>query len=224
MYKDFAQTLHVGYKLGYYTQPNNGRIREVLIELEILTTSQIKDNRMNEIYDYMKTDLARVRSIKNLTEDEITNAYLTRKLQHEISVGDIIRFKNPKFEEIVPDTSYIAYYTTKTGALNYVTEVGPNYTGDKMRHYRNGKIKEKHYYVNGFKTHTFGYYNNDFNSLHYTWKFTQLSGQTFPEVREYIYNQQENPIAQFLISEGRITKKTIYDKTNYIKSFYLRSY
>ena len=77
--------------------------------------------------------------------------------------------------------------------------------------------------MGGQKTNTFGYYNNEFNSLYYAWQFEQNSNQTFPVVREYIYNQYENPVAQFIIKNGKIINKTIYDKTNYIESIYCRS-
>jgi hypothetical protein len=98
------------------------------------------------------------------------------------------------------------------------TELPPNYTGSRIHYYPNGRIREKHYLVNGYRTHTFGYNNNEFNSLYYTWVFEQD-----PKViREYIYNAQENPIAQYVIdSESKITSKIIYDRTNYLSSIYL---
>lgn len=213
-----------GYKLGYYKQ-QSGRIREAIISIELIKNSKIVDERSHEIFDFIKTDLAKITKIEGLNGEKVEIAYLIKKpeLKYDIKEGEIVRFKHCEFKEILPDHSYIGFYTTKIGALNDSMEVPKRYTGVIAHNYRNGRIKERYYYVNGDKTHTFGYYDNDFNSLYYTWQFEYNSKKTFPTIREYIYNQQENPIAQFIISNNKITNKTIYDKTNHIESIYLRN-
>ena len=221
--KSTLTTIKSGYKLGYYKRHNH-RIKEALIEIELLDDSKLVDERHHEIYDFLKTDLAKIVKIQGIDGSKVDVAYIVKKpeLKYDIKEGEIIRFKFPEFEEILPDYSYIAFYTTKTGAINSGNEVDNNYTGTKIQHQTNGNIKEKHYYVSGSKTHTFGYYNNDFNSLHYSWTFEQSSNKTFPTIREYIYNQQENPVAQYVIIEGKIANKTIYDRTSNVDSIYLQ--
>jgi len=217
-----ASNLKRGYKLCYYKQ-QNGRVREAIAEIELLSSSKFIDERQHEIYDFLKTDIVKITKIENLEGSKVDEAYLVKKpeLKYDFKVGEIVRFKHCEFKEIIPDFSYIAFYTTKAGALNDSVEIKNNYTGTKMQYYKNGKIKEKHYYVAGSKTHTFGYYNNDFNSLHYSWSFEQYPNQAFPTIREYIYNQHENPVAQYVINDGKISNKTIYDRTAYVDSIYL---
>ena len=53
--------INIGYKLGYYQQENNGRIREAVITIELLDGSKKVDNRMHEIYDFMKTDVLKLK-------------------------------------------------------------------------------------------------------------------------------------------------------------------
>lgn len=217
-------SINHGYKLGYYKQ-SNGRIREAIIQIELLKNSQLVDERQHEIYDFLKTDLAKIVKIESLVGEKIEKAYLlkTPDLKYDVNEEEIIRFKHSEFKEVIPDHTYIGFYTTKIGALNNSSENGENFTGTRLFYLKNGKMKEKHYYISGTKTHTFGYYNNEFNSLHYTWSFEQKPNQAFLTVREYIYNLQENPIAQFVIDQGKITTKKIYDKTDYIHSLYINS-
>lgn len=213
-----------GYKLGYYQQKLHvGRIQEAIITIELFDSSKVIDNRVNEIYDFMRTDLARIKNIVDLNGQTINSAYLicTPELKHEVFKDEIISFKNPNFYRTVPDVGYISYYTTKLGVMNESYEVIKGFNGVRYYYYRNGNIKEKHYYCDGFRTHTFGYYNNCYNALHYSWTFMQESNEAFPRIREYIYNQQENPVAQFVILQNKLIKKQIYDRTNYVKSIYL---
>ena len=216
--------IHCGYKLGYHKQPN-GLTLEAMIQLELMSDSVIIDERQHEIYDFVKTDIAKIIKIQGLNGEKFDTVYLVKEpeLKYDIKEGEIIRFKHCEFGEILPDHSYIAFYTTKTGALNNSTQVPYNYQGAILHYYKNGRMKYKYYYVNGKKTHTFGYYNNEFNSLHYTWQFENDLGYSFPIVREYIYNEQENPIAQFIISDGKIMKKNFYNKINHIESIYCNS-
>lgn len=214
-----------GYRLGYY-KSSSGRIREVLIHVQLLHSSKLVDERQHEIYDFLKTDLIKIIKIENPIGEQIPSnisIYLTKspELKYDIKEGEIVRFKHSDFKEALPDVSYIAFYNTKCGALNNSTEVPNDYTGSKIYYYPNGLIKEKHYYVSGYKTHVFGHYKNEFSSLHYTWVFEQKFSQAFPTIREYVYNIQENPVAQYIIDNSKIINKVIYDKTNYIKSVYL---
>jgi hypothetical protein len=212
-----------GYKLGYYQQTNS-RYREALIQVELLSSSQLVDERQHEIYDFLKTDVVKILKIEGLAGEKIETAYLIKKpeLKYDVKEGEIVRFKHSEFKELLPDISYIAFYTTKVGALNNAKEMPANYTGTKMYYYKNGKIKEKHYYINGYKTHTFGHNNNDFNSMHYAWTFEMKPGQILPTVREYIYNQIENPVAQYVIVASKIVNKQIYDKTSQVESIYMQ--
>ena len=211
-----------GYKLGYYKLPNDS-IKEVLIHVELIDSSKLVDERQHEIYDFLKTDVSKITKIESLYGeqkiDDTIPIYIvkTPNLKYDVKEGELIRFKHSEFREIIPDFSYIAFYTTKTGALNNSIEVPKEYTGIQMYYYPNGRIKEKHYYVNGYKTHTFGYYNTEFNSLHYTW----VAEQKNSNIREYIYNLQENPVAQYIIANDVIINKTIYDRSDYFNSIYL---
>jgi len=214
-----------GYKLGYYKQAS-GRIREAMITLEILTSSKLIDERQHEIYDFLKTDLVKILKIESLyVDNRIDSAYIYRKgqeLQYEVKVGEIVRFKHSDFKDPQPDNAYISVFTSKAGALNGSREAPSNFTGTRLYYYPNGRLKEKHYYVAGFKTHTYGYYNSEFNPMNFCWTFESRTNQTFPIIREYLYNLNENPIAQYIIHEGRITNKTVYLPNERSDSIYLQ--
>ncbi len=218
------QNLKYGYKLGYYKKPHH-KTKEVLIYIEILESSKIIDNRQHEIYDFIKTDIVKIVKIEGLDGSIFENAYFVKdpEFKYDVKQGEIVRFKHSEFTNETPDQSYISFYTTKTGALNNSSEIDKDQNGTKIYYYKNAKIKEKIYYVLGSKTHIFGYYDNEFNSLHYTWTIQRYVDQIFPTIREYIYNQQENPIAQYIINEGKITKKIIYDHSDNNDSIYLQN-
>lgn len=211
----------IGYKLGHY-KSNTGHLRNAIIKIKLLEKSKVIDERQHEIYDHLKTNLAQILSIENSEGEKIESAYLIKnpELKHEIKEGEIIRFMHAKFSENQPDISYLRFYSTKTGALNYSKEIPAQLTGVRYHYYKNGRIKEKHYYVNGFKTYTFGYYDNDFNSLHYNWTYNQKDSN----IREYIYNKNENPIAQYVINKFDIIDKVIYDKGHPNGSIYLQTF
>lgn len=220
--------LQVGYKLGYYkslTYP--GLIKEALIQIEILESSKVCDERSHEIFDYLKTDLCKINKIEAINGDKIENVFISKRpeLKYDVKVGELIRFKHSEFKEILPDISYIAFYTTKTGALNNLTNIHDNipltYTGSRLIYYKNGKIKDKYYYVNGLKMQAFGYYNNDFNSLQYSWTYNRTPGQIYPTIREYVYDKNEQPTAQYKIQNKKIIDKCIYDKSGVADSLYI---
>jgi hypothetical protein len=217
--------IQTGYKLGFYKMPS-GRIKEAILQVETLPASKLIDQRCHEVYDLMKTDLMKINKIETIAGEKLETAFLTKKpeLKYDIKVGEIIRFKHSDFTETIPDVSYFTFYTTRIGALNQSKEVASDFTGSLAYYYDNGKLKEKHHYANGIKVTVFGYYDNSFNALNYSWQFDQQPNQTFPMIREYIYSIQENPIAQYLIHEGKIVNQNIYNvKGGCTDSIYLKS-
>ncbi len=217
--------IHSGYKLGFYRMPS-GRIREALLHIETLPASKLVDQRRHEVYDLIKTDLMKILKIETIAGAKLETAFLTKKpeLKYDVKVGEIIRFKHSDFTETCGDVSYFTFYTTKIGALNQSKEIQGDFTGSIFYYYDNGRVREKHHYANGVKATVIGYYDNSFNALHYSWQFDQQPNQTFPMIREYIYNIQENPVAQYLIHEGKIiNQKIFHEKGGSVESIYLKS-
>ncbi len=233
--------IHHGYRLGFYKLPS-GRLFETLIQIELLSSSKVVDERQHEIYDYLKTDLMKIVKIENPPTDGIVYLNYCPELTYPIQINDIVRFKHSDFNHPTPDQTYFMYYTTQVGALNNSKSIDHHFkasfaltststsamtdsdrTGVIYQYYNNGKIKNKKYYVWGMLATTYGYYNNDLNSLHYTWIYTQHENQTFPTIREYVYNQVEVPMAQYIINESRVVHQTIYAPPDqYPSSIYLQ--
>lgn len=212
-----------GYLIGYFK--HNEVIREALITISLVESSQIKDTRLNEVYDLIKADLVRVVCIENLDGQKINSAYLLNRpkgtLKYEVKESEIVRFKNCNFNEMIPNLSYIGFYTTKLGALNKSQEVNANFSGVKYYYYPNGKLKNKHYYVKGSIINMFGYYNNEFNSLYYTWVYQYSDNSHEYNVREYIYDTNETCLGQFIFENQKLINQIIYADHNFVESRYL---
>lgn len=216
-----------GYLLGYF---KNGTdiIKEALITIEPLDITNIKDDRNHEIYDFIKADIVKVISIEDLQGNKVNTAYLLNRppndLKYEIKEAEVIRFKNCNFAELLPNLSYIAFYTSKIGALNKSKEIAKTFTGVRYYYYPNGKLKEKIYYIQGNSMNVYGYYNNEFNSLYYSWIYEPDTNSSIMAVREYVYDRSEICVAQFIIKENKVVNKNIYNKSNFIESPYLSKY
>ena len=233
-----------GYLIAYYVPIKFARMpktasviqskkkyREALVTIELLKSSKIvpPESHLSEIYAPYTTNIARVVSCEPLNGDSASRFYLhcEPELTHSFTVNDIIRFKYSKLTPTERDN--IKYYSTKQGALNTSKWVAPNTTGDVIRYYPSGKVRLKHYYINGCKTHTFGYRDDQYNSLQWTWTFyydkiqQSEDPQELIHVREYLYDDKEKPLAQFVIADGKIVKSEIYDQTQLCESLYLKS-
>src|SRR5437016_13950653 len=90
-----SSLINYGYKLGYYKQ-SNGRLREALVHIELLSASKIIDERQHEIYDFLKTDLVKISKIEGLSGDKVESVYIAKKpeLKYEVKKGEIVRFKH----------------------------------------------------------------------------------------------------------------------------------
>jgi len=211
-----------GFKLVYHKMRGH-RIYEGIAELELLDNSKVIDQRQHEIYDTLRTNLVRVVAIKNINGTELPEAYLDKSnsdpfVTNMIKVGSVLRVKHADFTD---EKKCITFHSTREGVMNLTQYVPTLYNGCKMWYYKNGHLREKHYIINGLKVFVLGFYDNLFNTLKYTWTFEMYPNEAFPVIREYLYNEQENPLAQYVIKEGRIVSKFVYDRTHSIESQFL---
>jgi hypothetical protein len=213
-----------GYKLVYY-KLRGPRLYEGIAEIELLEHSKIADQRQHEIYDTLRTNLARIVALKTATGTDISEGFLEKSsidpfVAHGVKVGSILRVKHA---DLTDEKKCIQFYSTREGVMNISCHVPAGYTGSKVWYYPNGRLREKHYVINGIKLCVLGFYDNLFNTLKYNWTYELYPNEAFPIVREYLYNEQENPMAQHIIKEGRVISKMVYDRTYSTESLFLQS-
>jgi hypothetical protein len=208
IYLDFMTQSHV-YGLGSH---DSGR--DVLITYQLLPESHKWSHRIHEIYDPIRTDLAQVTELKFVWgkgEPEPEQTFLP-ELRQTVKVGEVVRILHANY---LNPSGHLSLFTTQHGAINQSTEIPPNLTGSYITYYRNGRIRSKYYAIDGQKTHEFGYRDTCFNPLHYAWTFEANL------IREYVYNLNENPIAQYIIVNGQIRTQSIYHPGDKPQSIYL---
>lgn len=191
-------------------------IEEVIVTISTLDKSVVEDRRKHEIYDYLRTNIAKIESIKTREGEERSWCYLSKNNKTELRKGNVVKFKHHDFDNPVIDESYLAYYSSINGALNHSKKVEPNYNGVRYHYYQSGSVKQKHCYNGGKLVCTYGYYDNVFNSLWYIWRFIRTG-----LVDESIYDPWENFIIQFVIQDDQIIHHWSCDSTFHQKSIYL---
>jgi len=166
------------YKIAYNNKsPTN---HQVLMTIRIIPTHSDLSNISNtpkitnDLYFAYKINMGQVVKISSLDEKiEFTDCYINTEVHGKIEFQINKFFKIVNFDyNNTADNYYLSVYKYIIGALNTSSYINPETTGVKFVFYQNGKIQEKLYYKQGIIAQKHVYRNNEFNSLHYSYVYS----------------------------------------------------
>lgn len=192
-------------------------MRQVLVTIEttnITDMSSITTNPvgkypcfLSDFYMEYSINIGLIKTITDLQEKEVFDSafIMFNNKRIELITGKIFKVFNYEYTTPDADKASITVFKNKLAAREAIEYLSNKYTGVYYKHYPNGLLSEKNYYVDGQIIHK-SYLRNDlFNTIKSYVVYKDGVQETM-----YIYDDRENLIKRDTYSNGKLVNEHTY--------------
>ena len=171
--------------------------KEVLFKIKILANhtdiSDLKEPKRS-LWSSSRINMGQIEDITDLEgNNSFEFGYINR-----VKFEKKIFFRVTHYDYSNTFRYYLTVFHNKEAALNKSKYIKPKFTGSKIYHYENGKLKEKVYYSNGVLLKREIYYNNPYNTIKHNVHYDSV---TFKPVYDHVYNTRGLLVTQYFFDE-----------------------